>query len=96
MTPVTIKRRPGYPPVMTFSTILPLDDLSHIDIIGSLSHNKDIFMTNLAFKTDSVEPVRKYDRRHSGLLCILIERQISIFCLSRPQFDKAEERGQKD
>src|SRR3989337_275965 len=96
MTPVTIKRRPGYPPVMTFSTILPLDNLSHIDIIGSLSHDKDIFMTNLAFKPDPVEPVRKYDRRHSGLLCIFIQRKVRIFRLRRSQFDKAEKRDQKD
>jgi hypothetical protein len=81
---------------MTFPAILPLDDLSHIDIIGSLSHDKDIFMTNLALKPDSVEPVREYDRRHAGLFCILIQRQVGIFRVRRPQFDKAEERDQKD
>jgi len=81
---------------MTFPAILALDDLSHIDIIGPLSHDKYIFMTNLAFKPDPVEPVREYDRRHSGLLCISIQRKIGIFRVRRPQFYKAEERNHKD
>jgi len=79
MTPVAVNGWPGDTTVMALPAEIALDDLDHVDIVRSLTHLKDGGMTNFALKPDSVEPVRKNNRRHSGLFSIMIQGDVAVF-----------------
>src|SRR3972149_10293081 len=95
MTSVTVNWRPSYFTVMTFSTILTLNNLLHINIIGTLSHKEYLFMANLTLKSDTMEPVREYYRRHACLLCVSVQREVGIFSLCRRKLNEAKNSNNK-
>ncbi len=79
MAPVAENRRPGDSAVVAFSTEIALDDLDHVDIVGSLPHFKNCGMADFALESDSMKPMWKNDRRHSGFFGVAIEGKVTVF-----------------
>jgi hypothetical protein len=80
---ITIEGRPGDPPIMAFSTVLPFNDFDHGNIIGPAPHFKNIRMTDLAFKSNPVEPMRKNDRWNTRLFGIPVHGNIAVLSSRR-------------
>ena len=93
MAPVTVNRGPGDAAVMTFSAEVALNDLDHINVVCALPHLKNGWMADFAFEPDSMKPVGKNDRRHSGLFGIAIHGNITVFGLGNRRNVKSEEKS---
>ena len=66
---------------MAGATIFAIDDLQHVDFVAAcLELETEIAMTDLAAKTDSVEPVGEHDRPHAGVIGELIDYDVTVFC----------------
>jgi hypothetical protein len=66
---------------MAFTTILPLDDLDHANLIGTGPHHEDIRVADLALKPDPMKPVGENHRGHLGLLSLPVHDNIPILGL---------------
>ena len=65
---------------MAHTTKLTIDDFLHGDVIAARAHLKSqLKMTNLATKSNAMEPVRVNHRPHALLLRMLIEYHVGIF-----------------
>lgn len=82
MTDITAFDRPGHFAVMTGPAILAIDNLQHVDLITtSLHFEPEIGVAYLAPEADPVEPVRKHNRSHPGCIGIIIDENVTIFCV---------------
>jgi len=78
MTTIAEEGRPCNSTIVAFTTEFTFDDLDHVDFIGPRPHFKDGGMTDLAFKSDSMKPVREYDGRHAGFFRLPVEGDIAV------------------
>jgi len=81
MATIAINRRPGDTAIMAFAAKVTLDDLDHIDIIGALSHFEDSGVTDFAFKSDTMKPMREHNGGHPGLFGVMIQGDVAVFGL---------------
>ena len=80
MTDITVFDRPGNLAIMAGTTILPIDNFQHIDLITAGFHfETQIGVTDLASEADAVKPVRENDRAHCSSIRIIIYQYIAIF-----------------
>lgn len=96
MAPITVEGGPGDSTIVTFTAILPFNDLDHADLIGTGPHHEDIGVTDLALKPDAMKPVGEDHGRHLGLLGLPVHDDISILGLGSGTWETDADGYAKD
>jgi hypothetical protein len=80
MAQVTVFYRPGNVSIMASTTIFTIDDLQHVYFISAgFEFEAKISMAYLAAEPDTVKPVWKNNRSHTGRIRIVIYYNITVF-----------------
>ena len=79
MAEIASSRAPGDLVIVAHATILSVTDFSHGNIVGTNPHFKSqLVMTNLAAKTNAVEPVRENHRTNIIFVGKPVQHHIGI------------------
>ncbi len=75
MTSLTVQRGPGNKSVVAFAAVLTAHYLGHVNVVGAFFDDKNILVTNLAFKSNPVKPVGKY---HGFYPCLVHALRLAV------------------
>lgn len=79
---VTVFGGPGDIAIVAGATELTIDNFQHVDLVAAgLKLEAQVRMTDLATESNTVKPMGKDSRPHTRLIRVVINYDITVFCL---------------